>query len=44
MVEAYLSCVVKARLPCMVEVRFPCVVEMAEGLDVTLDNPADLRR
>ena len=39
-----LPCVVEARLPCVVEARLPCVVETAEGLDVTLDDPAGLRR
>ena len=34
--EGPLSCVVKARLSCM--------VETVEGLDVTLDDPAGLRR
>ena len=29
---------------CVVEARLPCMVETAEGLDVTLDNPAGLRR
>ena len=29
---------------CVVEARLPCVVEMAEGLDITLDDPAGLRR
>ena len=29
---------------CVVEARLPCVVETAEGLDVTLDDPAGLRR
>ena len=43
-VEARLPCVVEARLPCVVEARLPCVVETAEGLDVTLDDPAGLRR
>ena len=39
-----LPCVVEARLPCVVEARLPYVVETAEGLDVTLDDPAGLRR
>ena len=39
-----LPCVMEARLPCVVEARLPCVVKTAEGLDVTLDDPAGLRR
>ena len=39
-----LRCVMEARFSCMVEARLPCVVETAEGLDVTLDDPAGLRR
>ena len=39
-----LFCVVKARLLYVVETRLSCVVKTAEGLDVTLDNLAGLRR
>ena len=44
MEEARLPCVVKACLFCVVETNLPCVVETAEGLDVTLDNLAGLRK
>ena len=35
---------VKARLPCMVKARLPYVIETAKSLDVTLDDPAGLRK
>ena len=39
-----LPCVVEARFSCVVEARLPLMVETAEGLDVTLDDLAGLRR
>ena len=35
---------VKARPSYVVEAHFPYVVETVEGLDITLDDPAGLRK